>query len=113
VREIVTLADGWNRWGGTRERFAAEAELVREVAPAATITWGGLVLTGENDPAAEAKAETRTIPEDALIGGPARLAEQLDEFVQRGADWVILGPMDPTNADNAATLGEVRRLLNA
>ena len=49
VREIVALADGWNRWGGTPERFADEVELVREVAPEATITWGGLVLTGDDE----------------------------------------------------------------
>jgi alkanesulfonate monooxygenase SsuD/methylene tetrahydromethanopterin reductase-like flavin-dependent oxidoreductase (luciferase family) len=113
VREIVALADGWNRWGGTPERFAHEVGLVREVAPDATITWGGLVLTGADDAAAEEKASTRTIGSDTLIGGPARVAEQLDAFVQRGADWVILGPVDPTNADNAEHLGEVRRLLNA
>ena len=113
VRELVPVADGWNRWGGTPERFAKEAALVREVAPTATITWGGLVLTGEDDTAAEAKAATRSIPEDALVGGPARIAERIGAFVERGADWVILGPLDATNPENASTLGEVRRLLNA
>jgi alkanesulfonate monooxygenase SsuD/methylene tetrahydromethanopterin reductase-like flavin-dependent oxidoreductase (luciferase family) len=113
VREIVPLADGWNRWGGTADRFAREVELVHEVAPAATITWGGLVLTGADDAVAETKAETRPVAEDTLIGGPARIAEQLDAFVERGAEWVVLGPVDPRNPDNAAALGEVRRLLNA
>jgi alkanesulfonate monooxygenase SsuD/methylene tetrahydromethanopterin reductase-like flavin-dependent oxidoreductase (luciferase family) len=113
VREIVTLADGWNRWGGSPQRFAKEVELVREVAPGATITWGGLVLTGADESVAEAKAETRAIAEDALVGGPARIAEQLYPFVELGSEWVVLGPIDPTDPDNAASLAEVRRLLNA
>jgi alkanesulfonate monooxygenase SsuD/methylene tetrahydromethanopterin reductase-like flavin-dependent oxidoreductase (luciferase family) len=113
VREVVSLADGWNRWGGTPERFAKQAELVREVAPNATITWGGLVLTGADEAAAQAKAATRTLADDVLVGGPARIAEQLAPFVDRGAEWVILGPIDSSNAENAEALGEVRRLLNS
>jgi alkanesulfonate monooxygenase SsuD/methylene tetrahydromethanopterin reductase-like flavin-dependent oxidoreductase (luciferase family) len=112
VREIVTIADGWNRWGGTPERFAKEVELVREVAPKATITWGGLVLTGDDEAAARAKAATRTVADDALVGGPERIAEQLHEFVERGAEWVIGGPIDSSNPENATALGDVRRLLN-
>ena len=111
VREVAALADGWNRWGGTPTRLSADIELVREVAPHATITWGGLVLTGDDDAAALAKAEERTLADDVLVGGPARLADQLGEFVERGAEWVILGPIDSSDLDNAANLGEVRRLL--
>ena len=111
VREIVALADGWNGWGGSPEKFSSDAKLVREVAPQATMTWGGLVLTGDNEAAAQAKAESRSLSDDVLIGGPARLAEQLDAFVSRGADWIILGPVDSSDPHNATTLGEVRQLL--
>ena len=52
VREIVALADGWNAWGGTPGELARNEKLVREIAPGATITWGGLVLTGDDDEAA-------------------------------------------------------------
>lgn len=112
VREIVTLADGWNRWGGTPERFAREVELVREVAPGATITWGGLVLTADDEAAAQAKAEARSLADDVLIGGPARIAEQCSPFVESGAEWLTFGPVDSSNPANAAALGELRRLLN-
>ena len=111
VREIVALADGWNGWGGTAEQFADDAKFVREVAPDATITWGGLVLTADTEADAQAKAEQRSLSDDVLIGGPARLAEQLDEYTSRGADWIILGPIDSSDPGNAATLGEVRHLL--
>jgi len=113
VREIVALADGWNRWGGTPEKLSADVNVVRAVAPDATVTWGGLVLTGNNDASAAAKAEERTLADDVLVGGPARLAEQLGEFVERGAEWVILGPIDSSNVENAANLGEVRHLLGS
>jgi alkanesulfonate monooxygenase SsuD/methylene tetrahydromethanopterin reductase-like flavin-dependent oxidoreductase (luciferase family) len=111
VREIVPLADGWNEWGGTAERFSADVELVRDTAPDATITWGGLVLTGDDEASAQAKAESRPVGDDVLIGGPARLAEQLHAFIERGAEWVILGPLDSGNPHNAQTLAEVRELL--
>jgi alkanesulfonate monooxygenase SsuD/methylene tetrahydromethanopterin reductase-like flavin-dependent oxidoreductase (luciferase family) len=111
VREIVMLADGWNGWGGTPEQFTADAQLVRDLAPEATLTWGGLVLTGADDAAARAKAEKRSVADDVLVGGPARVAEQLAAFVGRGADWVILGPVDSTDPANADALGEARRLL--
>jgi alkanesulfonate monooxygenase SsuD/methylene tetrahydromethanopterin reductase-like flavin-dependent oxidoreductase (luciferase family) len=111
VREIVTLADGWNGWGGGANRFAADVALVREIAPDATMTWGGLTVTGADDAAALAKAESRTLADDVLVGGPAHLAEQLRPFVDLGAEWLILGPVDSSDPGNAGPLGEVRALL--
>jgi len=111
VREIAALADGWNGWGHRPEHFAHEVALVREVAPDATLTWGGLILTGADEAAAQAKAERRSLSDDVLVGGPARLAEQLAEYVDRGAAWVIVGPLDSSDPANAAPLAEVRALL--
>jgi alkanesulfonate monooxygenase SsuD/methylene tetrahydromethanopterin reductase-like flavin-dependent oxidoreductase (luciferase family) len=111
VREIVPVADGWNAWGGDAGRFGADVALVRELAPDATMTWGGLTVTGADDADALAKAEARSLAADVLVGGPAHLAEQLRAFVDRGAQWIILGPVDASNPDNAAPLGEVRVLL--
>jgi alkanesulfonate monooxygenase SsuD/methylene tetrahydromethanopterin reductase-like flavin-dependent oxidoreductase (luciferase family) len=111
VREIVALADGWNGWGHTPAHFDREVALVREVAPDATLTWGGLVLTGADEAAAQAKAERRSLPDDVLVGGPARLAEQLTAYTERGAQWVIAGPIDSSDPENAASLAEVRALL--
>jgi alkanesulfonate monooxygenase SsuD/methylene tetrahydromethanopterin reductase-like flavin-dependent oxidoreductase (luciferase family) len=112
VREIVALADGWNGWGGTPSKFANDEKLVRDVAPDATITWGGLVLTGGSDAAAQSKAEKRSVADDVLVGGPRRIAEQVDEYVTRGAEWIILGPIDSSDPENATTLGEIRQLLH-
>jgi alkanesulfonate monooxygenase SsuD/methylene tetrahydromethanopterin reductase-like flavin-dependent oxidoreductase (luciferase family) len=113
VREIVPLADGWNVWGGSPHDLARESTLVREIAPAATITWGGLVLIGDDAAAATEKANTRSLGSGVIVGAPARVADELGEYVERGAEWVIAGPIDSSDPANAALLGEVRNLLTS
>ena len=112
VREIVPLADGWNLWGGSPHDLARESTLVREIAPNATITWGGLMLMGDDNAAATAKAATRSLASGVIVGGPERMAEELGEYVERGAEWIIAGPIDSSDPNNAAILGHVRGKLN-
>ncbi len=112
VREIVALADGWNLWGGTPHELARESTLVREIAPEATITWGGLVLMGADDAAANAKAATRSLAPGVIVGGPNRIADEFGAYVERGAQWVIAGPIDSSDPENATILAEVRAQLN-
>jgi alkanesulfonate monooxygenase SsuD/methylene tetrahydromethanopterin reductase-like flavin-dependent oxidoreductase (luciferase family) len=117
VREMVALADGWNAWGGDVATYAREAALVREVAPRAVLTWAGLVVAGEDDDAAAAKAEQRggtgAGQSPALVGGPVELARQFGEYLALGAEWVIAGPVDSSNPANAEILGEAATLLRA
>jgi alkanesulfonate monooxygenase SsuD/methylene tetrahydromethanopterin reductase-like flavin-dependent oxidoreductase (luciferase family) len=91
VREMVAIADGWNGWGIEPQAFGAEVALVREIAPLATMTWGGLAKPGE----------------EGVDGLVARLRPLLDV----GADWLIIGPVDSSNIANAGILGEVRARL--
>ena len=108
VRAIAAGSDGWNRWGGTAERFAAGVEHVRSLATGdCVISWGGLVVVGENDAAAEAKRARLDPPAGAIVGGPERVAEQLAEYVAAGAQWVIAGPVDSAEPENAAIVGEL------
>jgi alkanesulfonate monooxygenase SsuD/methylene tetrahydromethanopterin reductase-like flavin-dependent oxidoreductase (luciferase family) len=88
VREVVTVADGWNSWGSEVDRFAKEAALVRDLAPGATLTWGGLARPREE--------------------GATALAARLAPYVALGADWLIIGPVDSRNPDNAPIVGDVR-----
>ena len=109
-------ADGWNRWGGTPDRFARDAEAVRrelESARAAfTLSWGGLLVLDEDDRAATAKAERLDSPPGAIVGGPERAADALRDYGEAGAEWVIVAPVDSSDPGNAAMLGErVRPLL--
>jgi alkanesulfonate monooxygenase SsuD/methylene tetrahydromethanopterin reductase-like flavin-dependent oxidoreductase (luciferase family) len=111
VRELVALADGWNGWGADPATFASEAALVREVAPSAMLTWSGLVIAGDDDASARAKAASRGAGGHVLVGGPQELAARFGEYARIGAEWVIAGPVDSSDAHNAAILGEVVRFL--
>jgi alkanesulfonate monooxygenase SsuD/methylene tetrahydromethanopterin reductase-like flavin-dependent oxidoreductase (luciferase family) len=93
VRQIVAVANGWNSWGTEPDVFAREATLVREVAPHAELTWGGLAR-----------------PLDEGAGG---LSARVGPYVAAGASWIIVGPVDSKNTANAAVLGDLRARLNA
>jgi alkanesulfonate monooxygenase SsuD/methylene tetrahydromethanopterin reductase-like flavin-dependent oxidoreductase (luciferase family) len=41
-----------------------------------------------------------------LWGGPERVAEGLAAYGEAGAAWVVVGPLDSGNPDNARVLGE-------
>lgn len=91
VREVVAVADGWNRWGGEPEAFAREAAFVREIAPGATLAWGGLARPLEE--------------------GAGALARRLRPYVEHGAEWIVVGPVDSSNPDNVRVLGELAARL--
>lgn len=112
-------ADGWNRWGVTPEVFAREAEEVRRLvdrlgrAPSLfTPSWGGLVLVGRNEAEAEAKRQRFNPGPHVLVGGPEQVADRLREYVAGGARWLMIGPVDSSEPENADILGsEVLPLL--
>jgi len=107
VRVVAAHSDGWNRWGGDPGRFAAHAAEVRTLAAGhCTLSWGGLVVLGEDERAARRKQERLDPPPDAIIGGPERVAERWREFVAAGAEWIIAGPLDSADLDNPAIIGE-------
>ncbi len=71
-----------------------------------TPSWGGLVLLGHNEAAAEAKRRRYELGPNVLVGGPERVAEALQGYVVAGARWLMVGPIDSSDPDNAAILGE-------
>ncbi|MGQ0824018.1 MAG: LLM class flavin-dependent oxidoreductase [Actinomycetota bacterium] len=111
VREMTAIADGWNHWGGTPEQFGARAATVRAINPDAVLTWGGLVLLGRDDDAARQKAAGRPIGDNVIVGGPQHVADRLRPYAQLGAQWIIAGPIDASDPDNAPLLAEVRSRL--
>jgi alkanesulfonate monooxygenase SsuD/methylene tetrahydromethanopterin reductase-like flavin-dependent oxidoreductase (luciferase family) len=107
VRELAATSDGWNRWGGTPERFAEETRAMRARSTQPfTVSWGGLVVLGEDEAAARRKYERLDPGPHTIVGGPERVAERFREYVDAGADWIIAGPIDSADPDNAAILGE-------
>lgn len=111
----ATSADGWNAWGTSPDDFGARSVGVRAVAVRTGFecSWGGLVVLGRDDEAALAKAERLRPSPGTIIGGPASVADGLRAYVARGADWIIAGPVDATDAENAPLLAEVRDRLRA
>ena len=40
------------------------------------------------------------------MGGPERVADAFRRYVDAGAEWVLAGPVDSSDPDNARILGE-------
>jgi alkanesulfonate monooxygenase SsuD/methylene tetrahydromethanopterin reductase-like flavin-dependent oxidoreductase (luciferase family) len=101
------VSDGWNAWAVSPEQFREEIAFVRAVAPdAMTMTWAGLALLGRDDAEAEKKAAGRALGPTVIAGGPDAAAARLQAYEAAGASWVILAPLDSSDPDNAAIIGE-------
>jgi len=111
VREIVALADAWNSWGRDAERFAEEAALVHAIAPAAELTWGGLVVLASTDAEAQQKANARNASKDVIVGSPDTVADALRAYRVAGAAWAVLGPLDSHDPQNAELIAQVADAL--
>jgi alkanesulfonate monooxygenase SsuD/methylene tetrahydromethanopterin reductase-like flavin-dependent oxidoreductase (luciferase family) len=98
VRELVAVADGWNGWGMAPAEFARDVAHLRELAPAATVTWGGLVSFDGTGTGADR--------DDVIAGTPERVAERLRPYLDAGADWLVLGALRASDPDNATIIGE-------
>jgi len=64
-----------------------------------------------SDDAAAAKAVRLGAGPRTLVGGPATVAAALRAYVDAGADWIVLGPIDSSDPANAPLVGEVRARL--
>jgi alkanesulfonate monooxygenase SsuD/methylene tetrahydromethanopterin reductase-like flavin-dependent oxidoreductase (luciferase family) len=114
VGEVAARTDGWNRWGGDPAAFTAGADRIRGLATdlgrdpdALTLSWGGLVVLDTTDERAEEKAGRLGAGPGVLVGGPQRVADGLRAYVDRGAEWIIVGPVDSSDPENATRLGEL------
>lgn len=115
VRDIAaTWADGWNAWAMDVDRFESRVAGLRAVATHEPFecSWGGLVVLDTDDDRAAEKAKRLGAGAGTIVGGPATVAAALRSYASAGADWVIVGPVDSTNPENAVRLGtDVRELL--
>ena len=109
VRDLAAVhADGWNRWGAGLEKFRAQAATLRSAAARApfTVSWGGLVVLADDDATAAAKAERLGAGPGVIVGGPDAVAGALRAYADAGAGWLMIGPLDSADPDNARILGE-------
>ena len=115
VGQVAAGADGWNRWGGPLARFEREARAMRELHTRQpfTLSWAGMFVVDTNEAAAQAKAQRLGSNPEATVGGPEQVADALRAYGAAGADWVIAGPVDSSDPDNASLLGELVKPLLA
>ncbi len=113
VGQVAAQADGWNRWGGPLVRFEREARAIREMHSRQpfTLSWAGVFVVDVNERAAQAKAKRLGSNPAATVGGPEQVADALRAYGAAGADWAIVGPVDSSEPDNAALLGELVKPL--
>ena len=98
IRMAGRLADGWNGWGLSPERFRAKAEILADEAAAvgreAEATWAGIVLVGEDqaevDRLLESRKQKGMNDELAWAGTPKEFVEHVDALRHAGAEWVII-----------------------
>jgi alkanesulfonate monooxygenase SsuD/methylene tetrahydromethanopterin reductase-like flavin-dependent oxidoreductase (luciferase family) len=60
----------------------------------------------DDDDAAAAKAARLGAGDHVLVGGPEVVAAALRAYVDAGAEWLVIGPVDSSDPDNARILGE-------
>jgi alkanesulfonate monooxygenase SsuD/methylene tetrahydromethanopterin reductase-like flavin-dependent oxidoreductase (luciferase family) len=109
VREVAAAhADGWNHWGPGAEKFRAQASNLKMASARSpfTVSWGGLAVLADDDAAAAAKADRLGVGDGVIVGGPEMVANALQAYVDAGADWLMVGPVDSSDPDNARILGE-------
>lgn len=100
-----TLADGWNGWAGTPERFAQDANTVVRYTEGRPfdVTWGGTVLVAETDEEARAQAAGKDV---AVAGSPETVARSLAAYVGAGATHLILTPVGKWSLETVHLLAE-------
>ena len=104
----------WNGWGDDLAKFRTRATDARASARRRPFecSWGGLMVLDRDDARAAEKAQRLGAPPGAVVGGPTTVARALGAYGEAGADWVILGPVDAHDPENARRLGaQVRPLL--
>jgi alkanesulfonate monooxygenase SsuD/methylene tetrahydromethanopterin reductase-like flavin-dependent oxidoreductase (luciferase family) len=90
------LADGWNGWDATPERFAQDASIASGYVAerAFEISWGGLVALGRDQDEALSRLGGRD-PRTHIVGSPGDVASGLRGFVEAGASHLIAAFPDP------------------
>ena len=109
VRVVAAAhADGWNRWGAGVQRLREQAVNLATAAARSpfTVSWGGLVVLADDDDAAAAKALRLGAGDHVIVGGPDTVAAALAAYVDAGAEWLMIGPIDSSDPENARILGE-------
>jgi alkanesulfonate monooxygenase SsuD/methylene tetrahydromethanopterin reductase-like flavin-dependent oxidoreductase (luciferase family) len=116
VRAIAAAhAGGWNAWGIDPTALAAgivEAQGLAGPRPL-TMSWGGQVLIGRDEAAADEKAERFGSRPGVVHGTIDTLRDHFRAVDDAGAQWAICAPLDiGTDPDALTYVAEARQGLN-
>lgn len=108
------LGDAWNGWSGSPKHLRDDAARVTAGAAERTvgITWGGQVLVGDSGAEAAAQAQLRHDPY-LVWGSPDEIARRLKEYMDAGAEHLILTQVGPWSLEAQGRLArEVKPALS-
>ena len=64
------------------------------------------MVLGRSDTEAQDKAHRLAAGPGTIVGGPQRVADALLPYVEAGAQWLVLGPVDSSDPVNAAIVAD-------
>ncbi len=120
LRVVARHADWWNFPGGTAQNYAHKLDVLRTHCEAIGRDYGNIVKTWSPEAIAlaETEAEARQLAEasqytkDVIVGTPAQVARELQEFIDLGVERLIVRMVDfPSTAGLELFAREVVPLL--
>jgi alkanesulfonate monooxygenase SsuD/methylene tetrahydromethanopterin reductase-like flavin-dependent oxidoreductase (luciferase family) len=120
LRVVAKYADWWNLPGGTLENYAHKLAVLREHCASVgrnydeiVKTWSAeAVVVAATEEEAQKIAAASPYNNNAIIGTPAQVAEQLQKFVDVGVSYLIVRLLDfPSTTGMQLFVNEVMPLL--
>jgi alkanesulfonate monooxygenase SsuD/methylene tetrahydromethanopterin reductase-like flavin-dependent oxidoreductase (luciferase family) len=103
----------WNLSDSNLERYTRHLEALRRQCervnrdPATLrLTWYGRIAVGRHEAEAVRRGYGKWTHENAFVGTPAEIVEQMNAFVDVGCDWFILEPLGIPDPDVLGMLSE-------
>lgn len=109
----VRYGDWWNLPDANAEAYAGRLARLRELCAAAgrdpatlRLTWFGRIAVGASEAAAEALSGGQWTRRNAIVGTPAQVVEQLQEFTALGVTYFMGEVLDMANPETRAVVLE-------
>jgi alkanesulfonate monooxygenase SsuD/methylene tetrahydromethanopterin reductase-like flavin-dependent oxidoreductase (luciferase family) len=110
----VRYADWWNLPDAQAAVYAQRLTTLKELCEKAgrdldslRLTWFGRIAVAESEAAAVALSDGRWTRQNAVVGTPAQVIEQLQEFKALGVSYFMTEVLDITSAETRAAVDEV------